>query len=46
MIHENKRDWLLIACLIIFLIILIYEKHGNRTETDNREQIEQHADKY
>ena len=46
MINENKRDWLLIVCLIIFLIILIYDKHGNGAETNNRQQIEQHADKY
>lgn len=46
MINEHKRDWILIACLIILFIILIYDKHGNRTQTNNRQQVEQHADKY
>jgi len=41
---ENKRDWVLIACIIIFLGILIWNKHGNRTERDNGQRIEQVAE--
>lgn len=39
--NENGKDWLLIACIVIFLGILIWQKHGNRTEKDNRQRIEQ-----
>ena len=36
---DNQKDWVLIACLIIFLGILIWNKHGNGTERDNGRQL-------
>jgi len=40
-LSENKREWLLLICIIILLGILIWNKHGNRTERDNGKRIEQ-----
>jgi len=37
--EDKKSDWVLIACIIILLSILIYKKHGNRTERDNGKQL-------
>lgn len=37
--NENKRNGVLIICLMILFSILIWNKHGNRTESDNGKQL-------
>jgi hypothetical protein len=37
--EDNKTDWWLILAIVIGICILIYGKHGNRTERDNGKQF-------